>query len=71
MSTTAPDLPTRRIRSLMTLAETAAALRKKESQLRWMIAQNSAPPHAKVGGRIMFDADGVAAWLDDQFTEAS
>lgn len=71
MNPTAPSLPTPKLRRLMTLTETAEALRKSVSQLRWMIAQNSAPPHAKVGGRIMFDADQVAAWLDRQFEEAS
>ncbi|MET3450110.1 helix-turn-helix domain-containing protein [Curtobacterium sp. 1544] len=71
MNPTAPSLPTPKLRRLMTLSETAEALRKSDSQLRWMIAQNSAPPHAKVGGRITFDADEVAAWLDEQFREVS
>jgi|GEM_PF-1698591 len=71
MNPTAPSLPTPKLRRLMTLSETAEALRKSDSQLRWMIAQNAAPPHAKVGGRITFDADEVAAWLDEQFREAS
>ncbi|WP_307807633.1 helix-turn-helix transcriptional regulator [Curtobacterium flaccumfaciens] len=64
------ELPSPRLRRLLTLAETADALRKNESQLRWMIQQKTAPPHAKVGGRIYFDADLLAAWLDEQF-EAS
>jgi predicted DNA-binding transcriptional regulator AlpA len=60
-----------RLRRLLKLNETAELLRKTPDQLRWMIKTKSAPPHAKVGGRIMFDADEVATWLDEQFTEAS
>lgn len=54
----------------MTLDETADALRKTPSQLRWLITRGNCPPSALVGGRRMFDADAVAAWLDAQF-EAS
>lgn len=60
-----------RLRRLLTLDEAAAALRKTPSQLRWLISQRKAPPHAKVGGRVMFDADELATWLDAQFAEAS
>ncbi|MDP4333221.1 helix-turn-helix domain-containing protein [Curtobacterium sp. A7_M15] len=60
-----------RLRRLLTLPETAELLRKTESQLRWMLKVKSAPPHAKVGGRIVFDADEVAAWIDQQFAVAS
>lgn len=66
-----PTLETPRLRRLLTLAEAAEALRKNESQLRWMIQKKTAPPHAKIGGRVMFDADRLAAWLDEQFAEAS
>lgn len=59
-----------RMRQLLTLDETAEVLRKTPSQLRWLISQRKAPPHAKVGGRIAFDAAELAAWLDEQFTEA-
>lgn len=69
--TTFTSTPQPRIRKLLKLAETAELLRKTPDQLRWMIKTKAAPPHAKVGGRIMFDADEVAAWLDAQFTEAS
>jgi predicted DNA-binding transcriptional regulator AlpA len=64
-------LETPRLRRLLTLAETAEALRKNESQLRWMISKKTAPPHAKIGGRVMFDAEHLAAWVDAQFAEAS
>lgn len=60
-----------RLRRLLTLDETAEALRKSTEQLRWMIKKRTAPPHAKIGGRVMFDAGQVAAWLDEQFAEAS
>jgi len=55
------------IRQLMTLTETAQALRKTDSQLRWLIHERKAPPHAKIGGRILFDARAVARWIDEQF----
>lgn len=60
-----------RLRRLLTLSETAEALRKSDSQLRWLIHERKAPPFAKIGGRILFDADGVADWLDSQFEDAS
>lgn len=69
--TTFTHEPGVRLRRLLTLTETADVLRKTDSQLRWMLKVKSAPPHAKVGGRIMFDADEVAAWLDQQFAVAS
>lgn len=65
-----PELDTPMLRRLLTLQETAEALRKNESQLRWMIQKKTAPPHAKLGGRIYFDARLVAQWVDEQF-EAS
>jgi len=63
-------LETPRLRRLLTLDETAEALRKTPSQLRWLITKGNCPPSALVGGRRMFDADAVATWLDAQF-EAS
>lgn len=60
-----------RIRRLLTLEETADLLRRTPSQLRWLISQRKAPPHGKIGGRVMFDADDLAAWIDAQFAEAS
>lgn len=70
MTTFAPTRPAQ-MRKLLKLNETADLLRKSPDQLRWMIKTKTAPPHAKIGGRIMFDADVVAVWLDEQFTEAS
>lgn len=67
--TTRPGTP--KLRKLMTLEETAEALRKTPSQLRWLIHRGNCPPSALVGGRRVFDADLVADWLNDQFAEAS
>jgi hypothetical protein len=69
--TTHPPYPTPRLRRLLTLEETADALRKTPSQLRWLIHVDKAPPSALIGGRRVFDADSVAAWLDQQFEQAS
>jgi hypothetical protein len=63
--------PSPRFRRLMTLEETAQALRKTPSQLRWLIHVEKAPPSALIGGRRVFDADIVAAWIDAQFAQAS
>jgi predicted DNA-binding transcriptional regulator AlpA len=66
-----PSLPTPAFRRLLDLPEAAGVLHKSESQLRWMIKTKQAPPFAKIGGRIMFDADLLGKWLDAQFAEAS
>lgn len=71
MASTGTSTETPRLRRLMTLSETAEAIRRSESQLRWLMTQRKAPPHAKVAGRIMFDADMLADWIDAQFAEAS
>jgi hypothetical protein len=65
------DYPAPRLRRLLTLEETAEALRKTPSQLRWLIHVDKAPPSALVGGRRVFDADSVADWIDEQFSRAS
>lgn len=63
--------PAPRLRRLLTLEETAEALRKTPSQLRWLIHVDKAPPNALIGGRRVFDADSVANWIDEQFSRAS
>lgn len=55
------------INTLLTLAETAERLRKSEAQLRWMIHTKTAPPSAIIGGRRMFRAADVDAWINKQF----
>lgn len=67
MSTEGAGSTPPKIRRLMTLDETAEVLRRTPSQMRWMISQKKAPPHAKIGGRVMFDADALADWIDAQF----
>lgn len=60
------------IATLLTLAETAEQLRKSEAQLRWMIHAGTAPRSAKIGGRRMFRASDVEAYIDAAFeAEAS
>ena len=55
---------------LMTKAETAEALRKTPKQLDWLIYTGNAPRSAKIGGRRMFRANDVEAWIDEQFATA-
>ncbi|GIT80215.1 hypothetical protein LLS1_18840 [Leifsonia sp. LS1] len=52
---------------LITLRETAERLRKSEAQLRWMVHTKTAPPSALIGGRRMFKAADVDAWIEAQF----
>lgn len=63
--------PGPRLRRLLTLDETAEALRRTPVQLRSMVQQRKAPRHAKIAGRLMWDADEVAEWIDAHFAEAS
>ena len=56
--------------ALLTLSETAEALRKTESQLRWMIHAGTAPKSALIGGRRMFRANDIEAFINSQFDNA-
>jgi predicted DNA-binding transcriptional regulator AlpA len=53
--------------ALLTLSETAEVLRKTESQLRWMIHAGTAPKSALIGGRRMFRASDIEAFINLQF----
>ena len=55
---------------LWTLTETAEALRKTPSQLRWMIHQGSAPRSALIGGRRMFREADVEAYIEAAFSQS-
>lgn len=60
------------IAALLTLPETAEQLRKSEAQLRWMIHAGTAPQSAKIGGRRMFRASDIEAYVNAAFdAEAS
>lgn len=56
---------------LITVKETAEYMRKSEASLRWMIREHTAPPHARIGGRIMFRRSDVDRWIEQQFEGAS
>lgn len=56
--------------ALLTLPEVADALRKSEKQLRWMIHQGTAPKSALIGGRRMFRATDVEAFIVAAFESA-
>lgn len=55
---------------LMTKQETAEALRKTPKQLDWMLYAGTAPKSALIGGRRMFRAADVEAWIEEQFATA-
>ena len=52
---------------LLMLSEVAEMLRKSDSQLRWMIHTNTAPPSALIGNRRMFREKDVLEWINAQF----
>lgn len=53
--------------TLWTLSETAEVLRKTDAQLRWMLHAGTAPKSAIIGGRRMFRAEDVLAFVDAAF----
>jgi predicted DNA-binding transcriptional regulator AlpA len=60
------------VTNLLTLAETAARLRKSEAQMRWMRHRKIGPKSALLGGRVMFREEDIDAWVEEQFArEAS
>lgn len=55
---------------LLTLSETAERLRKSDAQLRWMIHNGSAPKSALIGGRRMFRASDIDAYIENAFSDS-
>jgi excisionase family DNA binding protein len=56
--------------ALLTLSETAELLRKSPPQLRWMLHNGTAPKSALIGGRRMFRAADVNAYIEAAFADA-
>ena len=56
---------------LMTKQETAEALRKTTKQLDWLLYTGNAPKSALIGGRRMFRAADVEAWIEEQFSASA
>lgn len=56
---------------LLFVEEVAERLRRSPAQVRWMIAQGTAPHHAKIAGRIVFRSSDVEAYIEAAFAEAS
>ena len=55
---------------LITKAEFAEIIRKDEKAVEWMIYSRKAPKSALIGGRRMFRAADVEAWIEEQFPTA-
>ncbi|MBT2483365.1 MULTISPECIES: helix-turn-helix domain-containing protein [unclassified Microbacterium] len=55
---------------LLFIPEVADRLRRSPDQIRWMIAQGTAPRHAKIAGRIVFKSSDVEAFIDQAFEVA-
>lgn len=56
---------------LLYIPDVAQMLNKSSASLRYMITQGDCPPHAKIGGRIMFKQSDVEAWIQEQFDKAA
>jgi predicted DNA-binding transcriptional regulator AlpA len=56
---------------LLTVQEAADRLGRSEASLRFQMHKKSAPPHAKIMGRVFFRESELAAWIDAQFEAAS
>jgi predicted DNA-binding transcriptional regulator AlpA len=54
---------------LLTLEEVAEILRKTPAQLRWMRHNQSGPPSAKIGGRIMYREKDLLDWINAAFDD--
>ena len=55
---------------LMTFDEVCARFRKSPAQLRWMIHSRTIVKPAKIGGRLMWKADQVEAFIEAQFADS-
>ncbi|OIH95240.1 helix-turn-helix domain-containing protein [Curtobacterium sp. MCBA15_001] len=55
----------------LTLAETAKRLRKSQAGIRYMIQTGTGPRSGLIGGRRMFRAADVEAYIASQFETAS
>lgn len=58
------------IDKLLFVDEVAERLRRSPAQLRWMISQGTAPKHARIAGRIVFQESAVEKYIEDAFSEA-
>ena len=56
---------------LMNPAETAEVIKSTESTLAYWRHIGKGPRYAKVGRRVVYRRDDVAAWLDEQFDRAA
>jgi len=54
-------------RKLLDLREAADRLRRRESQLRWMVHNGTAPPSAMIAGRRTFGEDLLDRGIEEQF----
>ncbi|WP_372968542.1 helix-turn-helix transcriptional regulator [Microbacterium sp.] len=55
---------------ILFVRDTAARLGRSEAQLRWMIAQGTAPKHAKIAGRVCFRESDVEWFIAKAFEDA-
>jgi excisionase family DNA binding protein len=54
------------MRELLTIEEVAERLRVKVLTIRWLRHEGRFPPAIKVGGRLVWDAGDLEAWLEAQ-----
>lgn len=56
---------------LLTLAEVAELVRAPAGTLRYWRHMGLGPKSFKVGRRVMYRAEDVQSWLDEQYAESS
>jgi excisionase family DNA binding protein len=52
---------------LLTVSEVADRLRRPVATVRYWRATGTGPRSARVGGRVLYRASDVAAWVEAQF----
>lgn len=55
---------------IMTMAEVSEALRTPQATCRYWRHVGKGPKSFKVGGRVMYRAEDVEAWLQEQYEQA-
>lgn len=54
-------------RKLLTITEAAQLLRKPVATLRYWRSVGEGPRSARLGRTVVYDADDLDAWIDEQF----
>jgi hypothetical protein len=59
------------MKKLLTLTEAAEQLRRPEATLRYWRATSVGPRSCRIQGRVMYQEEDIAAWIEEQFSKES